>query len=158
MLETFLKFGNLYPELAIHERTIDNLIELLKKDQLDETVQLEPLEKSLIYFQSLFNIHIADGRSQNHTQFLSNFVLLMKIGCEVAQFDSIIFQNLLSQNHVELDHIVTYLNDIQEFCKRIKRRITGQFTNYQFINYQLSVYQLPIISLSIINYQFINIA
>lgn len=41
----------LYPEMSVHERSLDFLIELLHKDQLDETVNVEPLTKAIKYYQ-----------------------------------------------------------------------------------------------------------
>ena len=58
--ELFLKIGTLLPELAVHEKSIDHFIELLRKDQLDENTSTEPLEKSINYFQvqGIFLIYI----------------------------------------------------------------------------------------------------
>ncbi|XP_010187891.1 PREDICTED: dynactin subunit 1-like, partial [Mesitornis unicolor] len=50
----------LYPEMSVHERSLDFLIELLHKDQLDETVNVEPLTKAIKYYQHLYSIHLAD--------------------------------------------------------------------------------------------------
>lgn len=43
--------GTLHSEMSVHERSLDFLIELLHKDQLDETVQVEPLTKAIKYYQ-----------------------------------------------------------------------------------------------------------
>lgn len=43
--------GSLYPEMSVHERSLDFLIDLLHKDQLDETVNVEPLTKAIKYYQ-----------------------------------------------------------------------------------------------------------
>ncbi len=50
-VELLLKVGTLLPELAVHEKTVDHFIELLRKDQLDENTSTDPLEKSISYFQ-----------------------------------------------------------------------------------------------------------
>lgn len=52
--EQFLKIGTLLPELAVHEKTLDMLIDLLRKDQLDENLNLDNLEKSIAYFKVEF--------------------------------------------------------------------------------------------------------
>lgn len=41
-VDVYKKVGSLYPEMSAHERSLDFLIELLHKDQLDETVNVEP--------------------------------------------------------------------------------------------------------------------
>lgn len=43
--------GTLYSEMNFHERSLDYFIDLLHKDQLDETVQVEPLTKAIKYYQ-----------------------------------------------------------------------------------------------------------
>ncbi|KAG8546278.1 hypothetical protein GDO81_019336 [Engystomops pustulosus] len=46
--------------MSVHERSLDFLIELLHKDQLDETVNVEPLTKAIKYYQHLYSIHLAE--------------------------------------------------------------------------------------------------
>jgi len=43
--------GTLYSEMSFHERSLDYFIDLLHKDQLDETVQVELLTKAIKYYQ-----------------------------------------------------------------------------------------------------------
>lgn len=50
-VDVYKKVGSLYPEMSAHERSLDFLIELLHKDQLDETVNVEPLTKAIKYYQ-----------------------------------------------------------------------------------------------------------
>lgn len=50
-VEVYKKIGALYPEMSVHERSLDFLIDLLHKDQLDETVNVEPLTKAIKYYQ-----------------------------------------------------------------------------------------------------------
>ena len=50
-MDVYKKVGSLYPEMSAHERSLDFLIELLHKDQLDETVNVEPLTKAIKYYQ-----------------------------------------------------------------------------------------------------------
>lgn len=50
-MEVYRKVGSLYPEMSVHERSLDVLVQLLRKDQLDETVHVEPLTKAIKYYQ-----------------------------------------------------------------------------------------------------------
>lgn len=50
-MEVFKRMGTLYSEMNFHERSLDYFIDLLHKDQLDETVQVEPLTKAIKYYQ-----------------------------------------------------------------------------------------------------------
>lgn len=50
-MDVFKRMGTLHSEMSVHERSLDFLIDLLHKDQLDETVQVEPLTKAIKYYQ-----------------------------------------------------------------------------------------------------------
>lgn len=50
-VDVFKRMGTLYSEMNFHERSLDYFINLLHKDQLDETVQVEPLTKAVKYYQ-----------------------------------------------------------------------------------------------------------
>ncbi|XP_053208639.1 dynactin subunit 1-like [Panonychus citri] len=125
-IELYLKIASLYPELKTHEKTIDGFIELLKKDQFDETISLDNLEKALNYFVSLYNLHLADNKVNNCRDLLSNFVSIMKSGVDVSLIDVIMIDKCISpsaEGRERIDMLKTYLGDIQEFCKKIRRRL-----------------------------------
>ncbi len=90
--QTLLRIGTLYSEMAVHEKSVDFYIDLLRKDQvgllvvrktssldnknldffqLDENVPLENLEKSLHYFGQIYPLHLS-GEKINHGKFLAN--------------------------------------------------------------------------------------
>lgn len=50
-VEVYKRVGSLYSEMSVHERSLDFLIDLLYKDLLDETVNVEPLTKAIKYYQ-----------------------------------------------------------------------------------------------------------
>lgn len=60
-MEVYKKVGTLYPEMSVHERSLDFLIELLHKDQLDETVNVEPLTKAIKYYQVGLGVTLGAG-------------------------------------------------------------------------------------------------
>ena len=43
--------GGLRDDLGVHERALDVLIELMKKEQLDESVPLHGVEKAISHFE-----------------------------------------------------------------------------------------------------------
>ncbi|CAD5123348.1 DgyrCDS11706 [Dimorphilus gyrociliatus] len=55
-----LKVCSLLPEIKPHEKCIDLLLDLLKKDLLDETVNLEGLQKAVNYLKHLYSVHLAE--------------------------------------------------------------------------------------------------
>lgn len=61
-VEQFLALGGLYPEMAAHERALDQYVEMLRKDQLDENIGLELLEKVVSSVQQLQATHLPSAR------------------------------------------------------------------------------------------------
>ena len=71
--EIFLKMGTLYPEMSVHERSVDFYIDLLRKNQLDENAPIDAVEKSLNYFQHIYPLHLGTQKL-DHPSFLSTHV------------------------------------------------------------------------------------
>lgn len=100
-------------------------MDLLKNDKLDETVLIESLEKSLNYFQSLYNIHLADRKTYDHNKLLNDFVTLMKSASDAAHLDIVILENICSEFEM-LKTVSQCIDDIDQFCKKIKRRLSSE--------------------------------
>ncbi|PAV68258.1 hypothetical protein WR25_11021 [Diploscapter pachys] len=49
------------PEMAIHEKTLDNYFELLKQGRFDENTALDQLDKAVLYFQNKFSVDVGSG-------------------------------------------------------------------------------------------------
>ncbi|XP_046383586.1 dynactin subunit 1 isoform X2 [Ischnura elegans] len=60
-VELLLKLGTLLPEMVAQEKSLDFLLDLLKKGQLDENTSLEGVEKCASYFVVLYNIHVGSS-------------------------------------------------------------------------------------------------
>ncbi|KAF4518767.1 hypothetical protein B566_EDAN006171 [Ephemera danica] len=56
--DTLLRVGVLYSDLAMQERAVDALVELLRHDQLDENISLEALEKCVGFCQVVMTTHL----------------------------------------------------------------------------------------------------
>ncbi|XP_064465841.1 dynactin subunit 1-like [Ornithodoros turicata] len=61
-VELFTKTATLYPEMVAQEKLVDLYLQLLRRDELDEHVPLENLEKVLSYFHSLYAVHLSSER------------------------------------------------------------------------------------------------
>ncbi|TPP56706.1 Restin [Fasciola gigantica] len=70
--------------MASQEQSIDRLLELTKKDQLDENTSLEPLKTSLTYFVQLKTVHFANEPVINCTTRLCEFTR-----CTLASVDAL---------------------------------------------------------------------
>ncbi|OTF81325.1 dynactin subunit 1-like protein [Euroglyphus maynei] len=127
--ELFMKLGSLYPELAAHEKNVDHFINLLREDKLDETVSLDSLEKILNYLHSLYNIHIASSNLEsvdNHNKFLNDLLDVIRTGTEASILDLKIISRMAdSDTSMFLSTMETTLNDIEQFGRKIRRRMVS---------------------------------
>lgn len=60
--------------MAAQEKIIDGFMELIKRDQLDENLQLEALEKCVGYFNSLFPVLLGAEMKLNQTLLIGDYV------------------------------------------------------------------------------------
>jgi len=57
--QQFLEIGAVHAEMSQQEKALDMYVDLLRKDQLDENIQLDPLEKIMTYFNSIYTAHFS---------------------------------------------------------------------------------------------------
>ncbi|XP_038586412.1 dynactin subunit 1-like isoform X1 [Micropterus salmoides] len=129
-VEVFKRMGTLHSEMSFHERSLDYFIDLLHKDQLDETVQVEPLTKAIKYYQQLYSVHLADHTEDctvqlaDHIKFTQSALDCM--GVEVARLRAFLAAGQESSGFaVLLKDLDTSCSDIKQFCKKIRRRMPG---------------------------------
>ncbi|XP_071333952.1 dynactin subunit 1-like isoform X6 [Trachinotus anak] len=129
-VEVFKRMGTLYSEMNFHERSLDYFIDLLHKDQLDETVQVEPLTKAIKYYQQLYSVHLADHTEDctvqlaDHIKFTQSALDCM--GVEVSRLRAFLAAGQESSGlSVLLKDLDTSCSDIRQFCKKIRRRMPG---------------------------------
>lgn len=129
-VEVFKRMGTLYSEMSFHERSLDYFIDLLHKDQLDETVQVEPLTKAIKYYQQLYSVHLSDHTEDctvqlaDHIKFTQNVLDCM--GVEVARLRAFLAAGQESSSlAVLLKDLDTSCSDVKQFCKKIRRRMPG---------------------------------
>lgn len=129
-VETYKKVGLLYPEMSVHERSLDFLIQLLHKDQLDETVNVEPLTKAIKYYQHLYSIHLVE-QAEDCTMQLADHIKFTQsaldcMGVEVGRLRSFLQPGQeASDLAILLKDLETSCSDIRQFCKKIRRRMPG---------------------------------
>ncbi|KAG7243241.1 hypothetical protein INR49_011680, partial [Caranx melampygus] len=122
----FKRMGTLYSEMSFHERSLDYFIDLLHKDQLDETVQVEPLTKAIKYYQQLYSVHLADHTETAQCSWLTTSSALDCMGVEVARLRAFLAAGQESSGFtVLLKDLDTSCSDIRQFCKKIRRRMPG---------------------------------
>lgn len=141
--ETFLKMGTLYPEMSAHERAVDFYIELLRKDQLDENVPIETIEKCLNYFQSIFPMHLAQPELRDHAQVMADSLKSYNAGLDcLISLIAMIKALLLSNDSAdEMSNVLKVIEangiEIKTILKMMKRRLPGKrdFTKIQIYHF-----------------------
>ncbi|XP_047242258.1 dynactin subunit 1-like isoform X1 [Girardinichthys multiradiatus] len=129
-VEVFKRMGTLHSEMSFHERSLDYFIDLLHKDQLDETVQVESLTKAIKYYQQLYGVHLAD-QDEDCTVQLADHIKFTQgaldcVGVEVARLRAFLAAGQESSGlAVLLKDLDTSCSDIRQFCKKIRRRMPG---------------------------------
>lgn len=93
--EVLLKIGGSFVEIAAQEKIVDGYVELVKRDQLDENVPTEALEKCVSYFNTLFPIILGADVKINHTRSLSDNVKCLYSACDGIINDALVIRNLI---------------------------------------------------------------
>ncbi|XP_046723728.1 dynactin subunit 1 isoform X3 [Silurus meridionalis] len=129
-VEVYKRVGSLYSEMSVHERSLDFLIDLLHKDQLDETVNVEPLTKAIKYYQHLYSIHLAN-QAENCTMQLADHIKFTQSALDCMAVEVGRLRAFLQAGEEAtpfcalLKDLDTSCSDIRQFCKKIRRRMPG---------------------------------
>ncbi|KAJ8398916.1 hypothetical protein AAFF_G00418240 [Aldrovandia affinis] len=129
-VEVYKRLGSLYAEMSAHERALDFLIDQLCKDQLDETINVEPLTKAIKYYQDLHSIHLAEQREDCTVQLADHIRFTQSaLDCMRAELGRLRAFLPAEQEGTDLALLLKELEtscaDIRQFCKRIRRRLPG---------------------------------
>lgn len=141
--ETFLRVGTLYPEMSVHEKSVDFYIELLKKSQLDENVPLDHLEKGLQYFQHIFPLHLGSEKIDPPSFFRSHLKATTS-AFEALSLELNVGQVLLAEGQ-DSSEIGTLLKtssgevaQLKSICKEMRRRLPHDDTTDALISFPSS--------------------
>ncbi|OQR74468.1 dynactin subunit 1-like, partial [Tropilaelaps mercedesae] len=125
-VDLYQKCATLFTEMIAQEKLIDFYIDLLRKDQLDENVPLDKLEKAVTYFESLYSVHLSSERVSG-SQFMADRLKVMSVSCYAILACLKAIKSLTKDNKDELlallNDAVTATEDIQQVLKKIKRRV-----------------------------------
>ena len=127
--EVFLKLGTLYPEMSAHEKAVDFYLELLRKDQLDENVPMDVMDKSLNYFQQIYPNHMEISHNDlNHLQIITDQLKSYTTGSDcLGQLLHMLQVMIHANNQSELANMLKVseasCNEIKTFIKAMRRRL-----------------------------------
>ncbi|CAG5075497.1 Similar to DCTN1-p150: Dynactin subunit 1 (Drosophila melanogaster) [Cotesia congregata] len=125
--EILLKVGAAYPEMLAQEKAVDSLIYLAKKDQLDENVSTEAIEKCCVYFGTMFSVLFEDSSMANQPKMILNGTKTLGNLCEALTVEASSIKTLLDGDSGDIDllcqHIETTCEVIQQHLSSARRRV-----------------------------------
>uniref|UniRef100_A0A1B6KU69 Dynactin subunit 1 n=1 Tax=Graphocephala atropunctata TaxID=36148 RepID=A0A1B6KU69_9HEMI len=129
--ETLLKVGASYPDMAQQERALDGYIDLHKRDQLDENVNSDSLEKCVNYFVTMHPLLLlASGETKVHQGHLVNDLgKALQAACDSIHTDTTTIQALIKVGPEPTDmqllcqHLSTVSEVASQHLKQIRRRL-----------------------------------
>ncbi|XP_063963670.1 dynactin subunit 1-like isoform X1 [Lytechinus pictus] len=130
-VELFCKIGTLFPEIAPHERCVDHMLDLLKKDQLDENVSMESLERAIEYLEHLYSVHLLQEEI-NTTTLMANHISFMSSGSDCVALEVKKLRVLMQANQETADFSILMRDmestntDLKQFARMIRRRLPSQ--------------------------------
>ncbi|XP_076242224.1 dynactin subunit 1 isoform X2 [Calliopsis andreniformis] len=123
--ETLLATGAVYPEMAAQEKSLDFLIELAKKDQLDENVPMDAIEKCCGYFCTMFSVLF--GESINQARLVVNGTRMLESSCDAITTDATAIKILIQGDGGDIgllcQHAETTCEVIQQHLRSARRRV-----------------------------------
>ncbi|XP_076295742.1 dynactin subunit 1 isoform X4 [Lasioglossum baleicum] len=123
--DMLLKAGVAYPEMAAQEKSLDSLIELAKRDQLDENLPMEAIEKCCGYFCTMFSVLF--GETINQGRMVVNGTRMLDSCCEAITTNSAAIKTLIHGDGGDIgllcQHAETTCEVIQQHLKSARRRV-----------------------------------
>ncbi|XP_031847377.1 dynactin subunit 1 isoform X2 [Nomia melanderi] len=120
-----LKAGAAYPEMAAQEKSLDSLIELAKRDQLDENVPMEAIEKCCGYFCTMFSVLF--GETINQGRMVVSGTRMLESCCDAITTDATAIKALIQGDGGDIgllcQHAETTCEVIQQHLKSARRRV-----------------------------------
>ncbi|XP_066581763.1 dynactin subunit 1 isoform X2 [Prorops nasuta] len=125
--EMLLKAGSAYLEMAAQEKSLDSLIDLAKRDQLDENLPMDAIEKCCIYFTTMFSVLFGESEYINQSQLVINGSKTLISACDAISTDASAIKILIQGDGSDIgllcQHIETTCEVIQQHLKSARRRV-----------------------------------
>lgn len=126
--ETLLKVGMAYPEMIAQEKVVDSFMELVKRDQLDENIPLEALEKCVTYFNTMYPVLLGVDNVMNQSQVVSDNIKVLNSACEGMNNDAVVIRYLIESANIGdigllSQYIISNVEQLQQQLKLVKRRL-----------------------------------
>ncbi|KAK2585771.1 hypothetical protein KPH14_010379 [Odynerus spinipes] len=130
--ETLLKVGAAFPEMVAQEKSVDSLIELAKRDQLDENLSVDAVEKCCEYFSMMFSILFGGNASINQARLIVNGTRSLGNACDAIATDAAAIKVLIQGDTGDIGLLCQYAETtcevIQQHLKSARRRVPRDHT------------------------------
>jgi len=100
-----LKAGAAYPEMAAQEKSLDSLIELAKRDQLDENLPMDAIEKCCGYFATMFSVLFGESMAVNQARLIVNGTRTLGNMCDAIATDAAAIKVLIQGDSADIGNI-----------------------------------------------------
>ena len=132
--DILLKVGATYPEMAAQEKSLDFLIQLAKRDQLDENIQMDAIEKCSAYFSTMFTVLFGESAIGNQARMVVNGTRSLGSACDAITTEAAAIKTLLEGEGGDIgllcQHAETTCEVIQQHLNSARRRVPrDQITN-----------------------------
>uniref|UniRef100_A0A182S043 Dynactin subunit 1 n=1 Tax=Anopheles funestus TaxID=62324 RepID=A0A182S043_ANOFN len=108
--DTLLKIGAALPEMQAQEKMVDEIVDLLKANQLDENSSTDNLEKCVTFFNAMYVVLLTGEDLVNETQIVRDCTASIGAACDSIANDSNIY-------------ILQNVENIRQQLKLVKRRL-----------------------------------
>ncbi|XP_053668857.1 dynactin subunit 1 [Anopheles marshallii] len=127
--DTLLKIGAALPEMQAQEKMVDEIVDLLKANQLDENSSTDNLEKCVTFFNAMYVVLLTGEDLVNETQIVRDCTASIGAACDSIANDSNIVKILIkpgdetSDSGLLLQYILQNVENIRQQLKLVKRRL-----------------------------------
>lgn len=143
--EGLLKVGATFPEMTAQEKVIDGFVELVRRNQLDENVFLEPLEKCTNYFKTLYPVLLGNEEQINQNQLLGDYFKSILSAVDGFSTDAGVVRTLSESASVGdicllAQYVITTSEQLQQQLKQAKRRLPAD-ANVTNLGFDKDIYE-----------------
>ncbi|XP_053697405.1 dynactin subunit 1 isoform X3 [Sabethes cyaneus] len=127
--DTLLKIGASLPEMHAQEKMVDEIVDLLKANQLDENSSTDNLEKCVTFFNAMYLVLLSGEDLLNETQIVRDCTASISAACDSISTDAGVMKTLIksgdetSDSGLLMQYITQNIDSVKQQLKLVKRRL-----------------------------------
>ncbi|XP_065076699.1 dynactin subunit 1 isoform X3 [Ochlerotatus camptorhynchus] len=127
--DTLLKIGSSLPEMQAQEKMVDEIVDLLKANQLDENSSTDNLEKCVTFFNAMYLVLLSGEDLLNETQIVRDCTASISAACDSISTDAVLMKTLIqggdetSDSGLLMQYITQNVDSVKQQLKLVKRRL-----------------------------------